>query len=107
MNAHAETSPPRESRQGSGSPVSPAAWLVLALIVVAAALIRLRLLNVPFGGDGGEYASAGQLILSGVPPYTLLYNMKLPGTYLAYALAMLLFGQTIAGARLGLLIATS
>src|SRR5512143_2480834 len=107
MNAHAETSPPRESRHVSGSAVSPAAWLVLALIVVAAALIRLRLLNVPFERDEGEYAYAGQLILSGVPPYTLLYNMKLPGTYLMYALSMFFFGQTIAGVRIGLVLATS
>jgi hypothetical protein len=82
-------------------------WGLLALVVVIAALVRLRLLNVPLERDEGEYAYAGQLILSGVPPYTLLYNMKLPGTYLIYALSMLLFGQTIAGARLGLLLATS
>ncbi len=87
--------------------VSTTIWLLVILIILIAALIRLRLLNVPFERDEGEYAYAGQLILSGVPPYTLLYNIKLPGTYLVYALAMGLFGQTIAGARLGLLIATS
>lgn len=95
------------SRSDSPSAVSLRIWWLLGLVVILAGLVRLRLLNVPFERDEGEYAYAGQLILSGVPPYTLLYNMKLPGTYLAYALAMLLFGQTIAGARLGLLIATS
>ena len=82
-------------------------WGVLGLVVALAALVRLRLLNVPLERDEGEYAYAGQLILSGVPPYTLLYNMKLPGTYLMYAVSMLFFGKTIIGARLGLLLATS
>ena len=96
-----------EPVSGSDSAASPWIWGLLTLVVLGVALVRLRLLNVPFERDEGEYAYAGQLILSGVPPHTLLYNIKLPGTYLAYAIAMLLFGQTIAGARLGLLIATS
>ena len=87
--------------------VSPWTWGLLGLVVALAALVRLRLLNVPLERDEGEYAYAGQLILSGVPPYTLLYNMKLPGTYLMYAASMLFFGKTIIGARLGLLLATS
>jgi 4-amino-4-deoxy-L-arabinose transferase-like glycosyltransferase len=53
--------------------------------------------------DEGEYAYAGQLILKNVAPYCLAYNMKLPGTYLAYAGLMAVFGQTIAGVHLGLL----
>jgi len=36
----------------------------------------------------GEYAYAGQLILQGVPPYKEAYNMKLPGTYAAYAVTI-------------------
>jgi len=43
--------------------------------------------------DEGEYADAGQLILQGVPPYTLAYNMKFSGTYAAYAVIMAIFGQ--------------
>ncbi len=82
-------------------------WVALALVVLAAGLIRVRLLNVPFERDEGEYAYAGQLILSGVPPYTQLYTQKLPGTHLVYALSMAIFGQTIAGARVALLLATS
>ncbi|MBN1757111.1 MAG: glycosyltransferase family 39 protein [Chitinispirillaceae bacterium] len=46
----------------------------------------------------------GKLILQGHPPYTLAYNMKLPGTYYIYALFMKLFGETVFGVHLGLLI---
>jgi hypothetical protein len=62
------------------------------------------LLAVPLERDEGEYAYVGQLILQGIPPYALAGNMKLPGIYGAYALIMALFGQTIAGIRLGLLV---
>ncbi len=79
--------------------------MVAVLALVAAA--RLRLLNFPLERDEGEYAYAGQLILQGFPPYELAYNMKFPGTYLAYAAIMAVFGQTTAGIHLGLLLMTT
>ncbi len=82
----------------------PWVWILLAVVILGAAVIRFRLLDVPLERDEGEYAYAGQLILQGVPPYKFAYNMKLPGTYVSYAVSMLLFGQTIAGVRLGLLL---
>lgn len=39
--------------------------------------------TAPLERDEGEYAYAGQLMLQGIPPYQLAYNMKLPGTYAA------------------------
>ena len=59
---------------------------------------------MPLERDEGEFAYMGQLMLQGVPPYLLAYNMKLPGIYAAYALIMALFGQTIVGIHLGLLL---
>jgi len=59
---------------------------------------------MPLERDEGEYAYAGQLILQGVPPYQLAYNMKLPGTYVAYAVIMAVFGQTPAGIHVGVLV---
>ncbi len=74
-------------------PDSKRIWLRLfytaVLLIVAGA--RLRLLNFPLERDEGEYAYAGQFILQGIPPYELAYNMKFPGTYLAYAAIMALF----------------
>jgi Dolichyl-phosphate-mannose-protein mannosyltransferase len=76
------------------------AILVFTLVVA----IRIRLLGIPLERDEGEYAYAGQLILQGIPPYKLAYNMKFPGTYAAYALIMSIFGQTINAIHLGLLL---
>jgi len=81
------------------------AWWALATIVFTLVVaIRIRLLGIPLERDEGEYAYAGQLILQGIPPYKLAYNMKFPGTYAAYALIMSIFGQTITGIHLGLLV---
>jgi 4-amino-4-deoxy-L-arabinose transferase-like glycosyltransferase len=79
--------------------------MLIILAIVAAA--RLRLLAFPLERDEGEYAYAGQLLLQGIPPYELAYNMKFPGTYLAYAAIMAVFGQTPAGIHLGLLVMTT
>jgi hypothetical protein len=80
------------------------AAIVLFVILGFVALVRLRLLDVPLERDEGEYAYAGQLILQGIPPYLLAYNMKFPGTYAAYALIMAIFGETTSAIRLGLLL---
>ena len=81
-----------------------ACYGILALTIVSFALIRFRLRDMPLERDEGEYAYAGQLILEGVPPYRLAYNMKLPGTYAAYSLILYLFGQTTAGIHIALLL---
>lgn len=72
--------------------------LTLLLVLV----VRVRLRDMPLERDEGEYAYAGQLILHGVPPYQEAFNMKLPGTYAAYALIMAVFGQSASGIHLGL-----
>ena len=82
-------------------------WLALALVLVVLVLfagIRWRLRDMPLERDEGEYAYAGQLILQGIPPYELAYNMKLPGTYLVYAAILRVFGETPAGIHVGLLL---
>ena len=82
-------------------------WLVVLLVLLFVGFIRVRLLDLPLERDEGEYAYAGQLILQGIPPYELAYNMKLPGTFFAYALGMAVFGQTLRGVHLTLLLANS
>lgn len=82
-------------------------WLAVALLLCSLATVlyvRLRLLNLPLERDEGEYAYAGQQILDGAPPYQHVYNMKMPGTYLAYAAIMAVFGETPAGIHMGLLL---
>src|SRR5712692_993309 len=79
-------------------------WVLLAAVIGLIVLIRIRLLAIPLERDEGEYAYAGQLMLQGVPPYKLAYNMKFPGTYATYAVIMSVFGQTTTGIHLGLLV---
>src|SRR5262245_3650108 len=81
-----------------------APWVVVSLALIVTAAIRIRLLNIPLERDEGEYAYAGQRILWCVPPYRLAGNMKLPGTYAAYAAIMAAFGQSTAAIHLGLLL---
>lgn len=75
--------------------------VLLALVLLTTTFIRFRLLSLPLERDEGEYAYAGQLILHGVPPYQLAYNMKFPGTYVSYAAIMALFGETPSGIHFG------
>ena len=79
-------------------------WIGVAIIIISVATIRIRLLQIPLERDEGEFAYMGQLMLQGIPPYLLAYNMKLPGIYAAYALVMAIFGQTITGIHLGLMV---
>jgi Dolichyl-phosphate-mannose-protein mannosyltransferase len=84
------------------------AWWILAVVIFSlTTVIRIRLFGIPLERDEGEYAYAGQLLLQGIPPYKLAYSMKFPGTCVAYAITMFLFGQTITAIHLGLLFVNS
>lgn len=89
--------------------LSSAVWqygLLLAVLLICG-FVRVRLLHFPLERDEGEYAYGGQLILRGIDPYKLCYTMKLPGTAAAYAVIEAIFGQTLAGIRLGFLLVNS
>ena len=79
-------------------------WASTLIVILFTVFIRLRLLEIPLERDEGEFAYMGQLMLQGIPPYLISYNMKLPGIYSAYALIMLLFGKSAAGIHLGFII---
>jgi 4-amino-4-deoxy-L-arabinose transferase-like glycosyltransferase len=93
------------------APVAPArrtepllAGLILAATALFIAAVRIRLLEVPLDRDEGEYAYVGQQLLQGVPPFASIYHVKLPGIYAVYAATLGLFGETVAGVRIGLLV---
>jgi 4-amino-4-deoxy-L-arabinose transferase-like glycosyltransferase len=98
--------PPLATKAVAPAPNVVPRWCFVALgiVIIFFSLIRVRLLNLPLERDEGEYAYAGQLMLQGIPPYHLAYNMKLPGTYAAYSLIMGVFGQTPTGIHVGLLV---
>lgn len=100
----------RRARSG-GTPIQiaphvrralPWLWLGVALLVVAA--IRLQASHLPLERDEGEYAYVARLLLDGIPPYRDACNMKYPGTYLAYAAGMLVFGDSAEGVRHSLIV---
>ncbi len=98
MRSASDANPPGAERQRLA--ITLFCLAVLTVVVVA----RSRALAMPLERDEGEFAYMGQLMLEGIPPYKLAYNMKLPGTYLAYAGIMALFGQTPAAIHLGVLL---
>ncbi len=79
-------------------------WIILAVIILCAAVIRGRLLSIPLERDEGEYAYIAQQMLEGVPPYISAYSLKLPGIFGVYATIFAFFGQSIESIHLGLLI---
>jgi hypothetical protein len=94
----------------SGPTRHQAEWLrfvclgALLLAMMFFAFVRVHLRNMPLERDEGEFAYVGHLMLQGIPPYKIASNMKLPGTYAAYAALMAVFGERPAGIRLGLLL---
>jgi hypothetical protein len=81
-------------------------WVLLGATATAVLLAKIRLLGLPLERDEGEYAYTGQLLLQGIPPYKLAYSMKFPGTSVAYAVLMSIFGESINGIHLGLILIT-
>lgn len=81
-----------------------ALFIVAGLVIVLCIYVRARLLGVPLERDEGEFAYIGQLMLKGIPPFSAAYSMKLPGVSGMYAVIMSLFGQTVQGIHLGLLV---
>ena len=79
-------------------------WVVLLATLILFGFIRYRLRDMPLERDEGEYAYSGQLLLQGIPPYKLAYNMKLPGIYAAYAAILWVFGETPAAIHCGLIV---
>jgi hypothetical protein len=84
-----------------------AVWFLLLLVLILNFAIRWRLREMPLERDEGEYAYAGQLLLQGIPPYQLAWNMKFPGVYFGYAGLMAAFGQTPTGIHAGVILVTS
>ena len=109
MGEHALGNTPTRVSASVETAAPSAAWAIGLLVaaVLTTAAVRARLLEVPLDRDEGEYAYFGQLLLQGVPPYAGAYNLKMPGTYGAYALILAALGQTTAAIHTGLILVTS
>jgi len=96
--------PPLERRSVLRDQLPLLTLTVLAAAVIAVMIVRLQAVPVPLERDEGEYALIGQLILDGAPPYLEAANMKFPGIYYAYSAILAVFGQTVTGIHIGLLV---
>jgi hypothetical protein len=72
---------------------------VLILLVVAL-MAGLPTIFVPFAADQGFYACIGDTILHGGMPYRDAWDIKSPGLYYIYALAIAAFGHSEVAPRL-------
>jgi hypothetical protein len=99
----------RESAASSTGARMPWAPVLLAVIVGVVAFIRARLIDMPLERDEGEFAYGAQMLLQGLSPYKHAYDvtLKLPGTCVAYAGAMSVFGQTTVAIHLLVILVTS
>lgn len=74
-----------------------AVWLIA--ILALSALLRLAFLHEPFETDEGYYATIAQNILRGGLPYRDAIDIKPPGVFYLYTLAISLFGATTEAVR--------
>ncbi|MCB0656819.1 MAG: glycosyltransferase family 39 protein [Saprospiraceae bacterium] len=74
------------------------------LIVVAVMILRIMYLPMAFDRDEGSYLYFGKMLLQGGTPYVDFYEIKPPGIFYSYALIVALFGTSVYGAHLALLI---
>ena len=97
-----DLSPPSiEPSNSTGHPGCQAKLIVaLAAITLFAVALRLPHLGLPLDRDEGEYAYAAWRLLEGGLPYRDAFDLKSPGIYGLYALALALFGHGVEAIRL-------
>lgn len=78
--------------------------MLLGAIILFLLIVRLKLLGMPFERDEGGFAYIGKMALDGVPLYSELYDIKLPGLYYIYGLFAKIFGYSPSGIHFGLLL---
>lgn len=74
--------------------------IILIAILIISTLLRLAFLHEPFERDEGQYATIAQEILRGGVPYRDAIEIKPPGAFYLYALAIGLFGATTEAVRI-------
>ena len=77
-------------------------WLLWIGITVVYIVIRINIVSVPLFRDEGLWGYIGQVILDGGLPYRDAIEMKPPGAFYVYALALLFVPPTSAGIHVAL-----
>jgi len=76
----------------------------LALVLMFIGLVRYQFLDIGMERDEGIYSYFGQLILEGKVPYLDFYEIRLPGIFYMYAIIVGIFGFTIEGVAVGIML---
>ncbi len=79
-------------------------WILLGLASLLVVVIRMRLLDVPFERDEGDYALNASLLLDGHTLSSPLLIKRFPLIYAIYELFFILFGRSDSAIRAGLLL---
>lgn len=74
--------------------------IILGVIAIVALAVRLTFLHEPFERDEGFYSCIAQEILHGGVPYRDAIDLKPPGVFYLYAIAISLFGATVESIRI-------
>ncbi len=82
-------------------------FLLLLLILVGHFYLRHQFSGIGMERDEGIYTYIGQLILEGKKPYIDFYETRFAGIFYCYAALVAIFGYTIEGVALGILLINS
>ncbi len=110
--SHKQTGPIKKKAVKSAAGSTPSlkinenylAWGILGILAILVIIIRMNFLSIPMERDEGIYAYFGQLVLDGQTPYLDFHEFKFPGIYYGYALLIAIFGKTVEGLHVGILI---
>ena len=79
-------------------------FIVLLVCVSISVYFRILLVDMPLDRDEGTYLYLGKLLLQGETPYVDFYEMKPPAIFYTYAIFHLIFGSSMVGLHVGLLL---
>lgn len=99
-----KTTPPASAQPKTNTVLTYAPYFFLALIALFMSFTRSQFFDIGMERDEGIYSYFGKLLLAGKTPYIDLYETRFPGTFYMYAVLVGIFGYTIKGVAVGMLV---
>lgn len=100
------STPPTPNKTASEASSTPLPWhlIGLGILLLFVLFVRFQLLGMPLERDEGGFAYTAFQMLQGKALYADVYEIKPPLLYLTYALFMSIFGHSVEGLHIGLLV---
>lgn len=102
--ADIESKEQRKEVANNGSISKYMPYIFLLLIALFMIFTRSQFLGIGMERDEGIYSYFGKLLLEGKTPYIDLYETRFPGTFYMYAVLVGIFGYSIQGVAVGILV---